>query len=285
MRNVSWMLGLSFAICFTTACGDNMGNGDGDDAVDPPDAEMVDAVPFNPPNPDGLGPLAPDLGDTADLTGAGAYVLMAKTGITNVTGSSIVGGHLACSPAVLEAVTGFADTRHKSGEYSTSDSVPAPGKIYASNHTEPTPTNLTTAVLAMEAAYTDAASRTNPDFLNLQDGEIGGETLVPGLYRWGSNVTIPTNVTIAGSATDVWIFQITNDLDVTANMEVVLSGGALPENIFWQVAGQATIHADAHFEGVILSKTGVTLQANATLDGRIYAQSLIALNDNDINVP
>ena len=169
--------------------------------------------------------------------------------------------------------------------FATSASVPSPGKIYASNYAVPTPAHLTTAVLAMQTAYTDAAGRTNADFLNLQSGNVGGQTLVPGLYKWGTGVTVPTDVTIAGGADDVWIFQISNDLDVSSAKQVVLSGGAQAKNIFWQVAGHVTIHANAHFEGVILCKTGITLQTTATFHGRALSQSLIAIDNNAITAP
>jgi hypothetical protein len=140
-------------------------------------------------------------------------------------------------------------------------------------------------VLAMEAAYADAAARIPADQLNLASGNLGGLTLAPGLYTWGSSVTIPADVTIAGAADDVWIFQIANDLDVSSAKSVLLSGGAQAKNIFWQIAGQATIHADAHLEGVMLSKTGITLQTGASLHGRVFAQSLVAIDDNAITAP
>jgi len=83
------------------------------------------------------------------------------------------------------------------------------GKVYAANYSTPTPSNLTTAVSNMESAYTDAASRPTPDFLELGTGAIGGLTLAPGLYKWTSAITILSNVTISGDANDVWIFQTT----------------------------------------------------------------------------
>jgi len=271
---------LPFALLLAAACGDSGGDGSNPDAGDGADAE-----PNNPPNPNGLGPAPVDLGATTDPAAAGSYVLLAKTGITNVTGSSITGGHLGVSPAAASFITGFSLVADPTNVYSTSASVVPPGKIYASDYAVPTPSNLTTAVLDMEAAFSDAASRTNPDFLNLASGEIGGETLVPGLYRWGTGVTIPTDVTIAGGADDVWIFQISNDLDLSTATSVILSGGAQAKNIFWQVSGETTIHADAHFEGIILSQTGITLQTTASLHGRALAQTLIAIDDNAITAP
>lgn len=267
------LLPISFFLA--ASCGDQADDSDGG----------PDARPNNPPNPSGLGPAPVDLGATTDPAAAGSFVLLAKTGITNVTGSSITGGNLGLSPAAASFITGFSLIADPSNVFSTSASVVAPGRIFASNYAVPTPSNLTVAVLAMEAAYSDAASRTDPDFLNLGSGEIGGETLAPGLYRWGTGVTIPGDVTIAGGPDDVWIFQISNDLDLSTATSVILAGGAQAKNIYWQVAGGATIHASAHFEGVLLSQTGVTLQTNATLHGRALAQSLIALDNNAITAP
>lgn len=233
----------------------------------------------------GKGLKAVDLGSSNDLAAAGNYVLLAKTAITNVTGSAISDGDVGLSPAAATFITGFSMIADPSGEFSTSASVVAPGKIYAANYAVPTPTNLTTAIGSMQTAYTDAAGRENPDFLDLKSGDLGGLTLEPGLYKFGSTVLIPTDVTLEGCPDDVWIFQIDNDLDLSAAKHMILAGGAQASNIFWQVAGQATIHANAHFEGIILAKTGITLQTEASLHGRALAQSMIALDDNAVTAP
>jgi hypothetical protein len=245
-----------------------------------------DLTPNNPLNPAGLGPAPVDVGPSTNVAAAGSYVLLAKTGITNVTGSAITGGNVGLSPAAASYITGFTPMPlDPSGVYSTSSSVVAPGKVYASDYTTPTPTNLTTAVLSMQAAYTDAAGRTPPDHLNLASGNLGGLTLAPGLYNWGTSITIPNDLTIAGGANDVWIFQISNDLDLSTAKKVILSGGAQAKNIFWQVAGHVTIHANAHFEGIILCKTAITLQTNASMNGRALAQSMIAIDNNAVTAP
>ena len=93
---------------------------------------------------------------------------------------------------------------------------------------------LTTAVGNMQTAYTDAAGRSNPKYLNFGAGNIGGKTLRPGLYKFTSAVVIPTDVTISGSSTDVWIFQIAGTLKMSSAVRITLTGGALAKNIFWQ---------------------------------------------------
>jgi len=232
-----------------------------------------------------LGPDPVPLGAVDDLASAGAYVLLAKAAITNVPGSSIAGGHVGVSPAASTSMTGFALQLEPAGVYSTSPAVVAPWRVYAAEYTLPTPPNLTTAILGMQAAYTDAAGRVPTDHLNLASGNLGGLTLEPGIYTWGTSVFIPNDVTLAGCPDDVWIFQISNDLIVSTDVSVILSGGARAKNVFWQLAGQATIHVGAHFEGVLLSKTGITFQTGATLNGRAMAQTMIALDMNAVTAP
>ncbi len=233
----------------------------------------------------GMGPAPVELGDVDDLGAPAAYAVLAKAAITSVPGTAIVGGHVGVSPAAATSITGFSLVLDASGVYSTSTTVLAPGKVYAADYTVPTPILLTTAVLAMQAAYTDAAGRVPTDYLDLKGGKLKGLTLAPGIYTWGSTVLVPDDLTIEGCEDDVWIFQISGDLDVSTGKKVILAGGAQAKNVFWQVAGQATIHANAHFEGVLLSKTGITFQTEASLHGRAFAQTMVALDQNAVTAP
>jgi len=214
------------------------------------------------------------------LGAAGNYVVLAKSAISSVASSALT-GDIALSPAAASFITGFALT--DATGYATS--IQVVGKVYAADQAPPTPQNLTTAVGNMEAAYTDAASRPTPDFLELGTGNIGGKTLAPGLYKWTSTVTIPSDVTISGGANDVWIFQTTGDLTQSSAMQVILAGGALAKNVFWQVAGKVVIGANAHFEGIMLVKTDVTLQTSSTMNGRILAQTQVALQKATVTQP
>lgn len=212
-----------------------------------------------------------------DLGAAGNYVILAKSAINNNPTSDIT-GDLGLSPAATSYITGFALT--DATGYATSDQVT--GQIFASNMADPTPINLTTAVENMITAYNDAAGRPTPDFLELGTGNLGGKTLTPGLYKWTSTVTLPTDVTISGGADDVWIFQISGDLNMSAAVNVTLEGGAQAKNIFWQIAGEATFGATSHFEGIILSMTGITFQTGASFNGRALAQTAVVLDGNII---
>ena len=159
------------------------------------------------------------------------------------------------------------------------------GKLYAADMAPPTPTEMTTAVSDMETAFTDAAGRTLPDFTELGAGDVSGLTLVPGLYKWGTGLLIATDVALQGSATDVWIFQIAQDLTVSNGVQVTLSGGALPKNIFWQVSGQATMGTTAVFKGVVLCQTAIVMSTGASFEGRALAQTAITLDANAVTQP
>jgi hypothetical protein len=138
----------------------------------------------------------------------------------------------------------------------------------------------------MQAAYTDAAGRSGA-VMNLSGGLIGGLTLAPGLYKWGTAVTIPvgTNLTLKGGANDRWILQITGALTTGASTSVILSGGAQAKNVVWQVAGGVTLGASAHLEGNILSATTINLGSLASVKGRLLAQTAVNLDHVVVTKP
>jgi hypothetical protein len=211
---------------------------------------------------------------------AGDYVILAKTAITN-NATSVITGDLGLSPAATSYASGFALIAATG--YSTASQVT--GKVFAADMTAPTPINLTTAVNDMITGYNDAAGRTSPDYTELATGNLGGKTLNAGLYKWTNSVIIPTDVTIAGGANDVWVFQIAGNLSSSAAVKVILTGGAQAKNIFWQVAGTVDLGATSHFEGIILSKTGITLKTGASLKGRALAQTAVVLDQNNVTQP
>jgi hypothetical protein len=202
-------------------------------------------------------------------------VILAKSGITT-TGTTSITGNIGVSPISAAAMTGFGLIMDSSNTFSTSSRVI--GKVYAANYAVPTPANLTAAVSAMETAYTEAAGRTLSVITEKGAGNIGGMTLAPGLYKWSTGLQIPTNVTLSGSANDVWIFQIAQNLTVSSGVQVILSGGAQANNIFWQVAGQTTLGTGSVMRGNILCQTQIVIQTGASLYGRALAQTLVTLD-------
>jgi hypothetical protein len=223
------------------------------------------------------GPAVVDLGASEN------YVILTKTGVST-TGNTAIIGNIGLSPVAASYITGFGLIMDPSGTYSTSSLVT--GNIYAADYTEPTPSNLNTAVGNMEAAYTDAAGRPDPDFSELYSGDITGQTLSPALYKWGTGVLISAGgVTISGNADDIWIFQISGNLTVANDAIVTLSGGVQPENIFWQVAGQTTIGTMAQFKGNVLCQTLISLETGATFHGRLLTQTAATLEGNSVEEP
>jgi hypothetical protein len=214
------------------------------------------------------GPLPVDLGTAIN------YVILAEAGISTVPASSIT-GNIAVTPIGSGSLTGFSETLDPSGTFSTSTQVM--GQIFAANYNPPTPGTITIADTNMQAAYNDAASRTPPTATELGAGNIGGFTLIPGIYKWSTVVTIGSDLTLTGACGDVYIFQIAGDLNMASSVSVILTGGLLASQIFWQVAGAVTLGANSNFKGIILGKTGVTLQTGAIMQGRIYAQTAVAL--------
>jgi hypothetical protein len=217
---------------------------------------------------------------TVDLGSSANYVILAKSTITNVPSSAIT-GDMGLSPAATSLITGF-DLVDATG-FATSAQVT--GQVFAADMASPTPTNLTVAVEDMMLAYTDAAGRPTPDFLELATGSIGGLTLSPGLYKWTTTVTISDDVVISGGADDVWIFQISGDLSMSSAKNITLTGGAQAKNIFWQVAGSASIGTNSAFQGIILSMNDIIFQTEASLFGRALAQKAVILDQNAITKP
>ena len=231
-----------------------------------------------------------------NLGTAGNFVLLAEAGITNVPPSNIV-GNIGASPITAFAMTTIACSEIKGTIYGVDAAYVGDGHnttCFAGNPGVPavTPSDanktlVDNAVIDMEAAYTNATGRV-PDETDRDGGIIGGETFLPGVYKWNSGVTIPTDITLAGGANDVWIFQITGTLDISANKKMILTGGAQAKNIFWVVAGTTTLEPGSVFEGTILAGSGVSeiaLQNLATLHGRALGQKDITLISNTVFIP
>src|SRR5665648_119577 len=216
-----------------------------------------------------------------DLGTAGNFVILTKSGIST-TGTTSIVGNIGVSPVAATYITGFGLIADASNEFSTSSLVT--GKVYASNYAPPTPTMMSTAVSDMEIAFI-AGNAPAPDATELGAGEIGGETLAPGVYKWSTGVLISTDVTLSGSSTDVWIFQIAQTLDLSNGKQVILSGDADAKNIFWVVSGQTTLGTTSDMNGNILDQTAIVLNNGATLNGRALAQTTVTLDQNTVNQP
>jgi hypothetical protein len=226
-----------------------------------------------------------------DLGTAVNYAILSKTGISTVPSSAIT-GNIAVSPIASTAITGFSLILDLGGRFSKSSQVT--GVATAATYGGPVPSILTTAVLDMEAAYTDAAGRANADAarINLGDGELGGvlpggptDPLTPGVYTFSTNVYLKGNIHFnsGGDPDAIFIIQMAGSLFQSGGYQVILDTDVQAKNIFWQVAGLVNVGAGAHMEGIILAKTSVTFMNLSTLDGRILAQTACNLLVATIN--
>jgi hypothetical protein len=67
--------------------------------------------------------------------------------------------------------------------------------------------------------------------------------------------------------------------------KVLLAGGALPRNVFWQVGGGVVLDTMAHIEGVVLTQTAATLATGASINGRLLAQTAVTLDGSTVVEP
>ena len=208
---------------------------------------------------------------------AGPFAILTKTGISDVF-PSVINGDVGASPITGAAIHLKCSEIKRGKVYSVDAAGPLPCRVTD-------PSLLTKAVGDMEIAYTNAAGRKRPNFIDLGAGKIGGLTLVPGLYKWNTRVLISTDVTISGGRNDVWIFQIAGTLTQANATRVILKGGALAKNIFWQTSGSVAIGTTAHFEGTILAKTKVAVKTGASANGRLLAQTAVTLQQNAVTRP
>ncbi len=233
---------------------------------------------------------------TVDMLSLSNFAIVSGTGITN-TGShtTSITGNIGSSPITAAAMDNVFCSELTGTMYGVDAAYTGSGTqtCFAGNPPLSNKTLIDNAVLDVATAYNDAAGRTLPNGSELFAGNIGGQTFAPGLYKWSTDVSIPTDVTLSGGANDVWIFQVAGNLSVAsggsvpAGVKVVLSGGAQASNVFWQVGGGtgATLGTYSTFNGTILSAKQVIIQTGAVLNGRALSQTQVTLDANTVSVP
>jgi len=220
-----------------------------------------------------------------DLGTAANYVILAKTGVSTVP-RSVVTGNIGLSPAARGYLTGWSLIGEPTDTAYISAQVVGGGHLYADDMVGgTTKVDLGVAVLNMGTAYTAAQAMAGGPCAGT--GHLGGLTLVAGHYTCAVDVDIATgtNLTLSGSSSDIWVFQITGKLTQAAATHVILTGGALPQNVFWQVSGNVDIGTTAIMQGVILAQTLINVQAGATENGRLLAQSAVTLDKARVTKP
>lgn len=213
------------------------------------------------------GPLGgkPETQQTVNLSSSSGYAVLAGSAVTS-TGATSIGGDVGLSPG--SSVSGFP-----------------PGIIVGTRNVN-NPAAVS-AKLDLTAAYNSAAERTSGPVT--VSGNLGGKTLLPGLYKSTSDLTISSGdltLNADGNSDAIWIFQIASTLTTTADRKVILSGGAKAANIFWQVGTSATLGTTSVFKGTIIADQSITMNTGASLEGRVLARiGGVTLNANNIIKP
>ena len=193
------------------------------------------------------------------LGAAGNFEVLAGTTVTNI-GNTVVKGNLGVSPG--SAVTGFP-----------------PGKVTGT--IDKANTAAANGQLALTKAYDTAKGRSNCPIKVA--GNIGGKTLTPGLYKSTSSLSISSgDLTLTGPG--VFVFQIASKFTVTSGRTVILAGGAVAGNIYWQVGSSATLGTTSVVYGNILALKSISLATGATLHGKALARNGgVTLEGNKVN--
>jgi len=195
-----------------------------------------------------------------NLGTATSFGVLGASTVTN-TGSSVITGDLGVAPGT--SITGFP-----------------PGLVGGTF-------NQTTA-LAVQAqtdlttAYNVAASLT-PLTSGLAD--LTGQSLTPGVYS-GQELSLTGDLTLAGTAESVWVFQAASTLITGSASRIILTGGASSCNVFWQVGSSATLGTASEFVGTIMANQSITATTAATIEGRLLADNgAVTLDSNVITQP
>lgn len=205
-----------------------------------------------------------------------SFAILAYTSISSTPTSSIT-GKVGLKPGIRSLINLDSKTEVSGGHT----------EIYAGDDVGDPSDYLNFARANLIAAYKDASSRpADKDKIEAYAGNPGDKVLPAGIYQWSNGVTISSDVTLDGTSTDVYIFQITGDMDIAANVRVNLSGGVRAKNIFWQVSGKVTLGSGSVVPGNIMSQLTLEMKNLAQLNGRALVKNgKILLSQNTITKP
>lgn len=217
-----------------------------------------------------------------DLKSVARFGIFAATGVSNNAGfSEIRNLDVGITPGFRSSVTGFPPAILVNGAIHAADDINPPGVAAM----------LLQAKLDLTAAYLFAEGATSPAPVTVE-GDQGGKTLAPGIYKSNSTLLIQggdLTLDAQGDQNAVWIFQIASGFTTVggAGGNVILSGGAKAENIFWQVGSSATIGDNTEFKGNVLALTSITMNSNAKVVGRMLVinGAVVMTNTNIIEKP
>ena len=201
----------------------------------------------------GVAPSASACGQVpVPLGSASTYAALSGTTVTS-TGATALTGDIGVSPG--SSVTGFPP-----GTYTGTKNVGNPAGASAE-------ANVT-------LAFNNASSRSNCAVSVA--GNIGGQTLTPGLYKSTSSLAISSgDLTLSGGGNPngVFVFQVASALTTTSGRAVILSNGAQAGNVFWQVGSSITLGTTSTMQGTLLAYASITMLSGSHLNGRALART------------
>ena len=197
-----------------------------------------------------------------DLGSAGTYAVLGASTVTN-TGPTTINGDLGVWPGTAYVPGTPAATVN--------------GAIHAGDPAAQQ------AQASLTVAFNNAAAL-SVGVVGVA-GDLGGQTLAPGLYKSTSTLALTGDLTLDanGDPNAVFIFQIGSALTVAPGARVVLSGGAKATNVFWQVGSSATLGTGSAFKGTVMAYASITMVTGTALDGRALAQhGAVTLDTNAV---
>jgi hypothetical protein len=193
---------------------------------------------------------------------AGNFAVLGGSAVTN-TGNTIIVGDLGVSPGT--SVSGFPPGIVTGGSIRINDGIAQQG------HAD------------LQTAYNFLAGQ--PFNTDLTSQNLGGMTLLSGVYRFSSSAQLTGTLTLDANSNPnaVFIFQVGSTLTTASNAQVLMINGGSYANVFWQVGSSATIGIAGAFAGDILALASITFATGATTTGRALAlNGAVTLDNNQL---
>jgi len=201
---------------------------------------------------------------TPQLGSAQRFAVLGASTVTN-TGPTQISGNLGVSPSA--AITGFPPGLVTGGTVHAADAVALQAQVDENN------------------AYVEAAGQ--PCDVDLTGKDLGGMTLLPGVYCFDSSAQLTGTLVLEFSQQDPnadFIFKMGSTLTTATDSALEVVNGS-PCNITWQVGSSATLGVRTRFAGNILALASITLDTGAQLQGRALAHTgAVTLDANHVSI-